>query len=193
MRAKLIQIVALAILLLALGTSSYPSDFNYTNDSESLVTLTRLVDRLAAASNLKTSFQVVILPLEQVNAFSVSDGRIIFTQGLLRAISDEGELAGAIAHEMGHQIGHDGTNATQALAHSGDDEFAADIVAVQILRKAGYNPAGLASMLRVVLQRDGDSFPKAQARQISSRIRRIEERVKSSTSSAEAEAGNGAE
>jgi predicted Zn-dependent protease len=193
MRTKLIQILALAILLLARATSSYSSDFDYTNDSESLVRLTRLVDRLAVASNLKMSFRVVILPLEQVNAFSVSDGRIIFTQGLMRAISDEDELAGAIAHEMGHQIAHAETNATQALAHSGDDEFAADIVAAQVLKKAGYNPACLASMLRVVLQRDGDSFPKAQAKQLSSRIRRIEERVKSSVSSAEAVAGNGAE
>jgi hypothetical protein len=42
-----------------------------------------------------------------VNAFSIGDGRIFITEGAILAAADESELAGVIAHEMGHQLaGH---------------------------------------------------------------------------------------
>ncbi|MBZ5553139.1 MAG: M48 family metalloprotease [Acidobacteriia bacterium] len=192
MKIKLIQILLIAMLMGGFASTSRAADFDYTNDSEALATMNRLIDRLTDGSNLKIHFQAVILPLEQVNAFSVSDGRIIVTQGLLRTISSEEQLAAAIAHEMGHQITEVKSTKTQAFAATGDDEFTADTLAIQVLKKARYNPTCLAEMLRVVLHSDGNSFPKAQVKQLSSRIRKIEDKVGSQISSVKTTADHGA-
>ncbi len=185
------QILLIAILLGAFAATTMAADFTYTNDQEALATMDRLIERLAHRSNLQVSFHAVILPLEQINAFSVSDGRIIVTQGLLQTISSEEELAGAIAHEMGHQITRMKSSGTQAFTAFGDDEFTADALAIQFLKKAGYDPSCLAEMLRVVLHSDGASFPKAQAKQLNSRIRKIEDKIGSQVSSVKTGADHG--
>ncbi len=53
--------------------------------------------------NLAYSFYV--LDTEMVNAFAAPGGYIFVTKGILKAMSDEAELAGILGHEIGHVVG----------------------------------------------------------------------------------------
>ena len=64
----------------------------------------RLVARsLAAKSPYKFSFHV-LADARTVNAFALPGGPIFITEGLLRQLKSEAELAGVLGHEIGHVI-----------------------------------------------------------------------------------------
>src|SRR5688572_27655117 len=64
----------------------------------------RLVSQsFAAKSPYKFSFHVLADP-RTVNAFALPGGPIFITEGLLRLLKTEGELAGVLGHEIGHVI-----------------------------------------------------------------------------------------
>lgn len=67
---------------------------------ESLDGLTR---RLAPAAS-PYRFVVRVVDLEMVNAFALPGGRILITEGLLRFAESPDEVAGVLAHEMGHVL-----------------------------------------------------------------------------------------
>lgn len=50
----------------------------------------------------KSKFPIQVFPSKEVNAFVTSDGSIYFTEGLLKEIKNEDELAFILAHELGH-------------------------------------------------------------------------------------------
>lgn len=55
-------------------------------------------------TNLK--FQFVVADLPEANAFNMSGGRIYVTRKLLAFVRSEDELAGVLAHELGHGVVH---------------------------------------------------------------------------------------
>ena len=57
----------------------------------------------AAKSPYKFSFHVLADP-KTVNAFALPGGPIFITEGLLRLLKSEAELAGVVGHEIGHVI-----------------------------------------------------------------------------------------
>ena len=58
---------------------------------------------IAAKSPYKFSFHVLADP-RTVNAFALPGGPIFITEGLLRLLKSEAELAGVLGHEIGHVI-----------------------------------------------------------------------------------------
>ena len=60
-------------------------------------------DSLAARSPYKFSFNVLADP-KTINAFALPGGPIFITEGLLRQLKSEAELAGVLGHEIGHVI-----------------------------------------------------------------------------------------
>lgn len=65
----------------------------------------RLVrDSVAAKTPYKFSFHVLADP-KTVNAFALPGGPIFITEGLLRVLRTEGEVAAVLGHEIGHVIG----------------------------------------------------------------------------------------
>ncbi|MDD5542071.1 MAG: M48 family metallopeptidase [Acidobacteriia bacterium] len=177
MNRKILQITLSLVLLIGLTSIISATDFYYTTDRDALAVMNRLATRLTQASHLNFSASLYIEHYPQVNAYSTSDGRIIVTQGLLRSISTEEELAGAIAHEMGHVLPTLQRRAIRTFTLVGNDEYSADKLGIQLLEKAGINPLGIANMLETVLEHDGKTLPRAQAHQISDRIHRIEKKA----------------
>ena len=65
--------------------------------------LEELTGRLAPAAS-PYRFVVRIVNLEMVNAFALPGGQIVIAEGLLRVAESPDEVAGVLAHEMGHVL-----------------------------------------------------------------------------------------
>ena len=75
----------------------------------------RLGQNLVRNSDCKTSFVIKILDDDDLNAFALPGGFLYINRGLILAAENEAELAGAMAHEVGHVAARHGTkNATRA-------------------------------------------------------------------------------
>jgi predicted Zn-dependent protease len=129
------------------------------------------------------AFHFFVVDEPQPNAFAIPGGYIFVFTGLLTKLADEDELAGVLAHEIGHvthnhffqdrkQVlalnlatlaalllsgGHPaalafplGASYNLQLAYSREHEADADAAAVGYLRKAGYDPAGLARFFQTL-------------------------------------------
>lgn len=139
--------------------------------------LGRLAGRLAAAADLPVEVRVTVANSKVVNAFALPGGQIIVTRSLLDFADDPDELAGVIAHELGHVAHHHPTAA--AIKHAGgafviglligdvaggsaiaaaastlldarysrDAEREADAYAAALMRANGYDPAAAAALL----------------------------------------------
>lgn len=77
--------------------------------------------RLAAVSELPDqAFTFTLLDSPVVNAFALPGGYVYVTRGLMALAADEAELAGVIAHEIGHVTGrHTAQRQTQATYAQG--------------------------------------------------------------------------
>lgn len=72
------------------------------------VTKRLVASREAKASGFTFTFQIVADPA--INAYALPGGPMFINTGLLRAVANEAQFAGAIAHEMSHVILRHGTN-----------------------------------------------------------------------------------
>ena len=79
--------------------------------------LDRLTQRLtAAASDKPLHSRVVLLDWSLVNAFAVPGGQIVLTRGLVQRAGSADEVAGVLAHELGHTLElHPETGLVRAL------------------------------------------------------------------------------
>lgn len=139
--------------------------------------LDRLTGRLAAASG-GAKFKVVIVDWRLFNAFAVPGEQIMLTRGLLAKATTPDEIAGVLAHEMGHGIARDPetglvralglTAAVQLLTGGGSGtltniglmlaqlsytrsaEHKADVTALRLLKAARIAPHGFASFFKRV-------------------------------------------
>jgi predicted Zn-dependent protease len=122
-----------------------------------------------------------VLNSDQVNAFAGPNGYIMVTRGALMQMDDEAELAGVIAHEIGHVLRSHGLEAVKnskyaqafgqaaqaqediaafgGAVDAGADlvlnkgygrgqELDADLVAVELLTRAGYDANGYVRFLK---------------------------------------------
>ncbi len=134
--------------------------------------LKRLADRLKAAAGIDHPLKVLVIDSSVVNAFAFPGGIVVLTRGLIANAGGPDEVAGVLAHEIGHvkldhptvgmlrtmgisallQLLSGGAgmetiaNAGGALAflsYSRGAEAEADAAAVEILDRAGLNADGL--------------------------------------------------
>jgi Zn-dependent protease with chaperone function len=145
--------------------------------------LAALVAKLAPHAAAAMPLSVVVLDNPLVNAAAMPGGRIVIFRGLLREAASAEEVAGVIAHEMGHAAARHGmrglyrglglsllaslasggsTIADAAvffatMAHSRAFERDADARAEQILRAAGIGTQGLIDFFARMEKRDGDA------------------------------------
>ncbi len=68
----------------------------------------RLVSRTAVRqSPYKFEFHLLDDP-ETINAFALPGGQVFITEGLLKRLETDGQLAGVLGHEIGHVVGRHG-------------------------------------------------------------------------------------
>jgi predicted Zn-dependent protease len=85
--------------------ASMAKDRKVCETPASRAALERLTRRLSlAAADKPLSARVVILDWSLVNAFAVPGGQIILTRGLLQRAGSGDEVAGVLAHELGHTL-----------------------------------------------------------------------------------------
>ena len=139
--------------------------------------LDKLVGRLQAAAGLPVRLRVTVVRRNEANAMALPGGHIYVFRGLIAKAGSADEVAGVIAHEIGHVAHRDGT---KAVLHAGglsflfgmllgdfggggavvvaartvlqssysrDAEAAADIYGARLMEKAGGDPRALAVML----------------------------------------------
>lgn len=131
---------------------------------------------LLAKSNLPNKIEFKVIETDEVNAFANADKQIFVYTGLLKFVNNDAELAGVIAHEIGHIVnnhvakqnvvntvtstaiynanidyrlkaGMNTANNLTMLKMSRSEEYEADITGVDLMTKAGYNPLAMVSVL----------------------------------------------
>ncbi len=76
---------------------------------EGRAALDRLVQRLASTVETRYTFRVMVVDHSLVNAFAAPAGYIVVFRGLIDKSTSGEEVAGVLAHEMGHVIERHGT------------------------------------------------------------------------------------
>jgi predicted Zn-dependent protease len=153
---------------------------------EGSAALGRLTERLSAAADGKR-FNISVLNWSLVNAFAAPGEQIVLTRGLIEQAKSPDEVAGVLAHEMGHGLElHPETAIIRAiglsaavelmlggsggalaniglvltqLGYSRAAEREADARALQIMERAQISPLGFTSFFkRVEEQERGSAF-----------------------------------
>lgn len=117
------------------------------------------------------------------SAFAAGDGYVVLTDGLVAFVRDESQLAAVLAHEMAHVLlghfcrpgrpgGKDYQVGTLVQHYDAAAEEEADIKAVQILQRAGFDPGAMASLLWCL----ADSTPSFR-NQLNRRLQALERRA----------------
>lgn len=139
--------------------------------------LDRMVNRLEQAAALPIPLSLVVVRRKEANAVALPGGHVYVFEGLIDKADSADEVAGVIAHEIGHVAHRDGTRSVlQAaglsflfglvlgdfvgggaviiaartvlqLAYSREVEAAADLYAVELMAKAGGDPRALGTVL----------------------------------------------
>jgi len=145
--------------------------------------LDRLTQRLSAASGSDARFSVTVLDWNLLNAFAAPGEQIVLTRELIEQARSADEVAGVLAHEMGHGLelhpessivrvvglnvaielmlgGGSGTLANLGLlltqlSYTRAAEREADAHALRILKNAAISPQGIVAFFRRIEGMEG--------------------------------------
>lgn len=152
---------------------------------EGRAALDRLTAKLSQAAGGKATFKVVVSDWGLINAFAAPGEQIVLTRGLIEKAESAEEVAGVLAHEMGHGLerhpeagivraigftaafelmmgGSSGTLGNLGimlaqLSYSREAEREADQQALRLMKDARIGPRGFASFFRRVMKQEEDS------------------------------------
>ncbi len=149
--------------------------------------LAKMTDRLADASDAHVPIRVSVIRSPEINAFALPGGRIFVFSGLIDAAASPEEVAGVLAHEIGHVVGRDSLEAiirsgvTFAIFSTLGGDFSgaavgaaigdaivsaqfsrsveaeADDTALEILERAGVPATPVSGFFMNLIERYGDS------------------------------------
>lgn len=159
--------------------------------------LETLIARLLIAAPAQERVRVRVLYGQPVNAFAAPGGEIVLFEALIRQADDPDEVAGVLAHELGHVVhrhptvgvirgvglsvivqfmfgglGADNISAAAAqiysLGYNRDAESEADATAVTMLKGAGLSPRGLATFFERIQSDDDEEDGRGMGKYFSS-------------------------
>ncbi|NCJ05562.1 M48 family metalloprotease [Synechococcales cyanobacterium C] len=135
---------------------------------------------LESGGQRRIPYRLFVVRNPQVNAYATAGGHVYFTTGLIRAASNEAELASVVGHEIGHieerhlikqirqaalaqgvasaaglnrnQVASLGIDLLINRPQSRSDEFEADAVGLRLLRSANYARSGMTGFMQKLLQ-----------------------------------------
>lgn len=84
--------------------ASMTEGHNRCASPDGVAALEKLSARLSKASGIAAPFKVTVYDWSLLNAFAVPGGQIVITRGLIEKADSADEVAGVLAHEMGHGI-----------------------------------------------------------------------------------------
>jgi Zn-dependent protease with chaperone function len=147
---------------------------------------TKLLHKLRGAADLNNDVDSVVLATENANAFALPGGKVYLLSGLLEKAENSDEIAGVLAHELGHLKHRDnmrgliyngGTSfligllfgditgssalifASRQLvtaSYSREAEQNADTVTIVLMHKLGRSPRPMGELLYRVTGKEGD-------------------------------------
>ena len=135
---------------------------------QALVNYVRGIGRRLAADMVdrQYSYRFTVLDSPDALAFAVAGGYIYVTRTMVGLANSEAEIAAVLAHEMAHvELRHSAQRLEIELEHEAEkrilddqslnaftreQEFEADVVGVQMLATAGYDPMAQARFLQAV-------------------------------------------
>ena len=140
--------------------------------------LDRLSVRLAGGTDSPYDFRIFVLDLKIPNAFALPGGSVVLFNGLIKEAKTPEEVAGVLAHEMGHvahrhgtqillrnmgldilfdlMLGGMGGGSIVSFSYSREAEMEADTAALELLRKTGIRAGGLAAFFKRLGESQGD-------------------------------------
>jgi hypothetical protein len=89
-----------------------------------------LAQRIGRYSDLRVPLNVTVLNSKEINAFALPGGYLFIQRGLLEAAENESQLAGVLAHEIGHVTGRHGNKLMKRATIASIIYQAAQIAAV---------------------------------------------------------------
>jgi Zn-dependent protease with chaperone function len=157
------------------------------HDPAGQAAFTKLVNRLRDAAGLDDTMTAGVLPTPVPNAFALPGGKVFLLKGLLDKAQNPDEVAGILAHELGHLKHHDnmrgliyngGTSFLIGLlfgdvtgssavifasrsvveaSYSREAETAADSFAIGIMHALGRSPKPAAELMFRITGKEGGS------------------------------------
>jgi predicted Zn-dependent protease len=145
--------------------------------------LEKIFNRLLPDAGKRANFKVVAVDWGLVNAFAAPGGRILVTRGLIQSAHSAEEVAGVLAHEIGHGLElHPEAGIVRALGvstlldimmggssgtmgsitgyliqtrYARGDERAADVQALRLMRNSAISQGGLADFFERIGKKQG--------------------------------------
>jgi predicted Zn-dependent protease len=173
---KIISFVVLSLFLfIIMPVSAAVNNTDWTQQSN-VERVNKIGQALLSKNNLPTQITFQVIETDEINAYATGANQICVFTGLLKYVSDDAELAGVIAHEIGHIVNNhvakqsifgslsahvinnaninDNLKMGAAIAQnlqmkkmSRTEEYEADITGVDLMTRAGYNPLAMVSVL----------------------------------------------
>lgn len=95
----------------------------------------RIAQNLVKNSDAKVPFTVKVIDTDEINAFALPGGFFFVNSGVVLAADNEAELAGVMAHEIGHVAAHHQAREMTRMHY-------ADLGMVPLVMMTGYSMAG---------------------------------------------------
>ena len=163
---------------------SMTKDYPTCHTEDGRAALDKLTARLSAVSGGKEKFNVVVVDWGLLNAFATPGSQIVMTKEIITDAKSPDEVAGVLAHEMGHGLelhpetglvraigisaalelmsgGNTGTLANVGallaqLSYTRVAEREADDHAIRILKASAISPKGLGDFFQRISKLEGD-------------------------------------
>lgn len=175
MKKIVILLVGLLFMFFIRIEAATTTTTNWTSQT-GLARVNKIGKALLSKNNLPTKITFKVIETDEINAFASGEKEICVYTGLLKFVENDAELAGVIAHEIGHIVnnhiakqsvvsavtstaiananidyrlktGANMANNLSMLKMSRTEEYEADITGVDLMTKAGYNPLAMVSVL----------------------------------------------